>query len=75
MPPTHQRFKDLKDLRTSVGRRLSKVSEVSELSALSVLLGRFAPGQIGSWADWLLGSWASTGASNAMSSWVVNKYR
>ena len=32
MPPTHQRFKDLKELRISSGPRLSKLSELSELS-------------------------------------------
>ena len=54
MPPTHQRFKDLKDLRISVGPRLSKLSELSELSALSVP-GSLDPYIAGSLAPWLPG--------------------
>ena len=43
MPPTHQRFKDLKERRISLGPWLCKLSERSELSALSV------PGSLHCW--------------------------
>ena len=65
MPPTHQRFKDFKELRISLGPALSKLSELSELSVLSVpgsldcwLPGSRAPFVPSCLAPWLPGSLA-----------------
>ena len=66
MPPTHQRFKDLKERRISLGPWLCKLSEPSELSALSVpgSLDIWLPGSVAAWlpnrsiAPWLPGGLA-----------------
>ena len=68
MPPTHQRFKDLKERRISLGPWLCKLSEPSELSALSV------PGSLDCWLPgslidlWLPGSrtvWSQGGRKHS----------
>ena len=66
MPPTHQRFKALKERRISLGPWLCKLSEHSELSALSVpgSLDCWLPGSVAAWlpnrsiAPWLPGGLA-----------------
>ena len=68
MPPTHQRFKDLKERRISLGPWLCKLSEPSELSALSVpgSLDCWFPGSlIDLWLPWSRTVWSQGGRKHS----------